>query len=57
MVPYLTSTPSRREAIDYSMPLAYVKYGMLVAFPSEPPRAFIFLRPYKREVRILIFYV
>nr|QHA94733.1 ionotropic receptor 93a-1 [Pardosa pseudoannulata] len=53
IVPYLTSTPSRREAVDFSKPIAYVKYGMLVALPSEPPRAFIFLRPYRKEVWLL----
>lgn len=50
MIPYLTATPSRREVIDYSKPLSYVKYSMIVAMPQEPPRAFIFLKPFKREV-------
>ncbi|KFM80690.1 Glutamate receptor, partial [Stegodyphus mimosarum] len=50
IIPYLTLTPSRHTVMDYSKPLAAVKYGILVAFPSEPPRAFIFLRPYRKEV-------
>ncbi|XP_054712979.1 ionotropic receptor 93a-like [Uloborus diversus] len=50
MIPYLTMTPSRQEAVDFSKPLAYVTYKILIPFPREPPRAFIFLRPYTKEV-------
>ncbi|GFU12535.1 glutamate receptor 4 [Nephila pilipes] len=55
MIPYLTVTPSRYDVIEYTKPIAFVQYGLLIAFPEEPPRAFIFLRLYKREVWILLF--
>ncbi|GFW97985.1 hypothetical protein TNCV_1806361 [Trichonephila clavipes] len=49
MIPYLTVTPSRYEVIEFTKPVAFVRYGLLIAFPGEPPRAFIFLRLYKKE--------
>ncbi|GFQ71722.1 glutamate receptor ionotropic, delta-1 [Trichonephila clavata] len=55
MIPYLTVTPSRYEVIEFTKPIAFVRYGLLIAFPGEPPRAFIFLRLYKKEVWILLF--
>ncbi|GBO10908.1 Glutamate receptor ionotropic, delta-1, partial [Araneus ventricosus] len=56
MIPYLTITPSRYDVIEYSKPIAIVRYGLLIAFPREPPRAFIYLRLYKKEVWILLFF-
>ncbi|GIY10543.1 glutamate receptor ionotropic, delta-1 [Caerostris extrusa] len=56
MIPYLTVTPSRYAMVEYSKPLAHVRYGLLIAFPVEPPRTFIFLRLYKKEVWLALFF-
>ncbi|KAF8795897.1 Ionotropic receptor 93a like protein [Argiope bruennichi] len=56
MIPYLTITPSRYDVIEFSKPIAIVTYGLLIAFPREPPRAFIYLRLYKKEVWVLLFF-
>lgn len=50
VIPYLTITQTRYEAVEYTKPLSSVAYGLLIAFPDEPPRALIFLKLYKTEV-------
>nr|XP_042910703.1 ionotropic receptor 93a [Parasteatoda tepidariorum] len=53
-IPYLTVTPNRFEVIEYTKPLSSVYYGLLIAFPEEPPRVLIFLRLYAKEVWLLL---
>ncbi|KAG8193590.1 hypothetical protein JTE90_000225 [Oedothorax gibbosus] len=55
VIPYLTITQTRFEAVQFTEPLTSVAYGILIKFPEEPPRALLFLRLYKTEVWLLLF--
>ncbi|KAF8795733.1 putative glutamate receptor like protein [Argiope bruennichi] len=54
MIPYIPVTNSRRNVLDFSNPTAFVSHGMLVAYPKESTRVFIFFRIFQKEVWILL---
>ncbi|GIY47651.1 ionotropic receptor 93a [Caerostris extrusa] len=54
MIPFLGITRGRNRVLDYSEPMMTTSTAILVQKPREPPRTYIFLRPFSSHVWICI---
>ncbi|XP_067127331.1 glutamate receptor ionotropic, kainate 2-like [Centruroides vittatus] len=52
IIPFLALTARRNDVIDFTHPLLIIQNGILVRKPQEPSRAFLFLRPFDKNVWI-----